>query len=150
MRKVFINIDGGSRGNPGPAAFAAVIADENGEALKTCAQYFGNGTNNEAEYSALIFALKKAKALFGKEAIKALAVEVRSDSELLIKQMKGEYKVIDPKIQQLFLEAWNLRVDFKNLHFTAIPREENILADRLVNEALDAQEKSPGLFSEYR
>ena len=146
FQKVIIYIDGGSRNNPGPAAFGVVFTKENGEILKKYSQYIGEATNNEAEYQGLIFALKKAKALFGKERIKSLPIEVRSDSELLIKQMKGEYKIKNPKIQSLFLKAWNLKVDFKNLVFSLIPREMNKEADRLVNEALDTQTKSQKLF----
>ena len=144
--KVIINIDGGSRGNPGPAAFGVVIIDEKGNTLKRYSQYIGRATNNEAEYQGLIFALKKAKALFGRQSIKTLPVEIRSDSELLVKQMKGEYKVVEPKIQPLFLTAWNLRVDFKNLKFSLIPRQANKEADRLINEVLDAQVKTQKLF----
>jgi ribonuclease HI len=146
FQKVIIYIDGGSRNNPGPAAFGVVFAKENGQILKKYSQYIGKATNNEAEYQGLIFALKKAKTLFGKEKIKNLSIEIRSDSELLIKQMKGEYKILNPKIQSLFLKAWNLKIDFKNLKFSLIPREENKTADRLVNETLDSKTRSQKLF----
>jgi ribonuclease HI len=141
-----IYIDGGSRGNPGPAALGVVFSRKSGDVLKTYSQCLGESTNNEAEYAALIFALKKAKALLGKEKIKGLLLEIRSDSELLVRQMKGEYKVLDEKIQKLFLQAWNLKIDFRALQFVLVPREENKMADRLVNEALDAPSKSPKLF----
>jgi ribonuclease HI len=143
--KVIIYIDGGSRNNPGPSAFGVVFAKENGQILKKYSQYLGKATNNEAEYQGLIFALKKAKALFGKDKIKNLPIEIRSDSELLVKQMRGEYKIKEPKIQPLFLKAWNLRVDFKNLKFSLIPREMNREADRLVNEVLEAETRSQKL-----
>lgn len=146
MNKIIIYIDGGSRGNPGPAAFAVVFTTEKGEVIKEYSQYIGKATNNEAEYQSLIFALKKAKALFGKEKAKALAIEIKSDSELLVSQMRAEYKIKDPKIQQLFLRAWNLKIDFKNLKFSLIPRQENTKADRLVNESLDAETKTQKLF----
>lgn len=146
MKKLIIYIDGGSRGNPGPAAFGVVLATEKGIALKKYSQYIGSATNNEAEYQGLIFALKKAKALFGKDKISRLLVEIRSDSELLVKQMRGEYKILDSKIQPLFLQSWNLRIDFRNLKFSLIPRQENKEADRLVNEALDAQYRTQTLF----
>lgn len=146
MNKVIINIDGGSRGNPGPSGLGVVISDEKGEPLKKYSQCLGSLTNNEAEYQALIFALKKAKALFGKEKIKKMSFELRSDSELLVRQMKGEYKILDAKIKNLFLTAWNLKIDFKSVAFTLVPREENKEADRLVNEALDSESKTQNLF----
>ncbi|MDO8551084.1 MAG: reverse transcriptase-like protein, partial [bacterium] len=97
-------------------------------------------------YKAVIFALKKTKALFGKDKIKNIEVEVRSDSELLIKQLNGEYKVVEPRIQQLFIGVWNLKIDFGKIKFTLIPREKNEEADRLANEALDGQTKVQKLF----
>ena len=97
----------------------------------------GRATNNEAEYKALIFALKKFKALFGKKLAKSSEIEIRSDSELLTKQMRGEYKILNKKIQLLFLEAWNQKLDFKKVRFRLISREKNKEADKLVNEALD-------------
>lgn len=145
-KRVVINIDGGSRGNPGQAALGVVFANEDGKIFKKYSQVLGACTNNEAEYQALIFALKKAKSLFGKEKIKKSEIEVRSDSELLIKQMKGEYKILEPNIQQLFLQAWNLKIDFSHLAFRLIPREENQQADCLVNEALDKENKTQSLF----
>jgi len=132
-KKIIIYTDGGSRGNPGPSAIGVVLGD------KEYSENIGVRTNNEAEYEAVIFALKKAKALFGKKAIKTSEVEVRSDSELLIKQLNGEYKILEPKIQSLFLKAWNLRIDFGKVKFTLIPREKNSGADRLVNEALGSE-----------
>ena len=145
IEKIVIYVDGGSRGNPGPSAFGILISDGQKNILKKYSQYIGKATNNEAEYQALIFALKKTKSLFGKEKIKKIGIELRSDSELLIKQMKGEYKVINPKIQKLFLKAWNLKIDFGKLKFFLIPREENQEADRLVNEVLDAEAKTQKL-----
>ena len=139
-KKIIIYTDGGSRGNPGPSAIGVVLGD------KEYSENIGVRTNNEAEYEAVIFALKKAKALFGKKAIKTSEVEVRSDSELLIKQLNGEYKILEPKIQSLFLKAWNLRIDFGKVKFTLIPREKNKQADRLVNEALDVQGRHQTLF----
>ncbi len=140
MRKIIIYTDGGSRGNPGPSAIGAVIND------KGYSQYIGDGTNNEAEYKAVIFALKKTKALLGKERIKKMEVELKSDSELLIKQLNGEYKIMEPRIQSLFIEVWNLKIDFGKVKFALIPREKNKEADRLANEALDAQTKPQRLF----
>jgi len=145
MNKVTIYTDGGARGNPGPAALGVLFLGEKGQILKEYSQYLGEKTNNEAEYLALIFALKKAKALFGKEKIESLPIDLKSDSELLIRQMKGEYKIKTPAIQNLFLEAWNLKIEFKNLKFYSVSREENKRADKLVNEALDNQAKTQKL-----
>jgi len=146
LSKIIIYIDGGARGNPGPAAFGVVISTEKGEVLKKYGQYIGEATNNQAEYQALIFALKKIKQLLGKQKIKHIPIEIFSDSSLLVNQMKGEYKIEDPKIQELFLKAWNLKTDFKNLKFSLIPREENKRADRLVNEVLKEKLAKVSLF----
>ena len=147
MKKIIIYIDGGSRGNPGKSALGVVLVNEKGQSFKKYSQYLGdNLTNNEAEYQALIFALKKVKALFGKKLATTTDLEIRSDSELLVKQIKGEYKISEPKIQTLFLEAWNLKVDFKKIKFTYIPREKNSEADALVNEALDSERLNQKLF----
>lgn len=142
MKKIIIHIDGGSRGNPGPAAAGTLFLNENGQIFKQYSEYLGeNFTNNEAEYLALIFALKKFKQIFGKKLAKSTEIEIRSDSELLVKQMRGEYKVLDAKIQPLFLESWNLRLDFKKVNFKLIPREKNKEADALVNAALNIKSK---------
>jgi len=142
MRKISIYTDGGSRGNPGKAAIGVVFVNEKNQIIKKYSDYLGdNFTNNEAEYKAVIFALKKFKALFSKELAKNTEVTIFSDSELLVKQLNGEYKVLDEKIQLLFLEVWNLKFDFKSVKFKLIKREKNKEADRLVNEALD-QEKN--------
>ena len=141
MKKIIIYTDGGSRGNPGPAAVGFVFCNEKKQEIKKYSQYLGEATNNEAEYRAVIFALKKFKALFGKKLAKSTDIEVKADSELLIKQLQGEYKILDEKIQPLFIKIWNLRIDFKNLKFKLISREKNKEADRLVNEALDNQPK---------
>ncbi len=137
MEKVIIYTDGGSRGNPGPAAIGAVFCDGKGKAIKEYSETIGEGTNNEAEYKAVIFALKKAKALYGKEKVKRMEFELRSDSELMVKQLKGEYKIVNSNIQPLFLQVWNLKIDFGRLDFFLIPREENVEADKQVNKALD-------------
>ncbi len=140
MKKIIIYTDGGSRGNPGPAAIGVMFCNEKGQSIKEYSDYLGdNFTNNEAEYKAVIFALKKFKALFGKKLAKNSEIEIRSDSELLVKQLKAEYKVLDSKIQQLFLEIWNLQFDFQKIKFKLIPRERNKEADRLANEALNSQ-----------
>ncbi len=141
MRKIIIYTDGGSRGNPGPAAIGVVFCNERGQAIKKFSEYLGKTTNNEAEYQAVIFALEKFKALFGKKLTKNSEIELRSDSELLIKQLQGLYKVLESKIQPLFLKVWNLRLDFKKVKFKFISREKNQEADKLVNEVLDNIDK---------
>jgi ribonuclease HI len=142
MKKIIIYIDGGSRGNPGPAAIGFLFCNEKGEILKKYSEYLGeNFTNNEAEYLAVISALEKFKKVFGKKLAKNSEIQVRSDSELLVKQLRGQYKILNPKIQPLFLKAWNLRLDFKKVNFKLISREKNIQADRLVNEILDKKQK---------
>lgn len=146
MKKIIIYTDGGSRGNPGPAAVGFVFCNEDGGSFKKYSEYLGEGpTNNEAEYQAVIFALKKFKALFGKKLAENSDIEIRSDSELMVKQLNGEYKILEPKIQELFMALWNLRLDFKKIKFTLIPREKNREADAMVNEALDAQGKEQKL-----
>ncbi len=139
--------DGGARGNPGPAALGVVIYDGKGNILKKYGEYLGNTTNNEAEYRAAISALKKLKALIGKEKAKKSDVHMRADSELLVKQMTGRYKVENENMQKFFLDLWNLTIDFKKVSFEAIPREQNKAADAMVNEAIDeATGKRPSLF----
>jgi ribonuclease HI len=140
MKKLIIYTDGGSRGNPGKAAIGVVFCNEKGEIINKFAEYLGdNLTNNDAEYMAVIFALKKFKAVFGKKMAEVAELEIRSDSELLVNQMSGIYKIENEKIQKFFMEIWNLKIDFASVKFRAIPREKNKEADALVNEALDAQ-----------
>jgi len=146
MKKIIIYTDGGSRGNPGPAAIGVSFCNERGESFKKYSEYLGEATNNEAEYQAVVFALKKFKALFGKKLAQSTEIEIKSDSELIIKQLNGEYKILEPNIQQLFLQLWNLRLDFKSIKFKRIPREKNKEADGLVNEALDSTAKNQKLF----
>jgi len=133
-----IHTDGGARGNPGPGAAGVVIK---GESIghKEYGEYLGEITNNEAEYRAVILALKKLKYLIGGEKAKDSSVEIHVDSELLKKQLNGEYKIKDETIKDLFLEIWNLKTDFGQVVFRHIPREENEEADRIVNQILDKE-----------
>ena len=124
--------DGGARGNPGPAAYAYVLEDEDGNALAAHGEAIGVATNNVAEYSALIAGLEKAVEL-GVDAL-----DVISDSELMVKQMRGEYKVRNDALRQLSLRGAELAGRIGEVTYTAVRREHNELADRLVNEALDA------------
>jgi probable phosphoglycerate mutase len=130
--RVRLFTDGGARGNPGPAAYGFVLEAEDGTVLAAHGEAIGIATNNVAEYSALIAGLEKASEL-------ALTdVEVVSDSELMVKQMRGEYKVKNEALRELSLRASRLAGSVGNVRYTAVRREHNELADRLVNEALDA------------
>jgi ribonuclease HI len=142
MKKIIIYTDGGSRGNPGPSALGVVFCNEKGEVIKKYSEILGEKTNNEAEYQAVIFGLKKFKAIFGNKLAKNTEIEIRADSELLVKQLNGQYKILEPNIQQLFISVWNLKFDFKKIKFKAVSREHNREADRLVNEALDTKQES--------
>lgn len=142
MKKIIIYTDGGSRGNPGPSAIGAVFCNEKGDIIKKYSESLGKKTNNEAEYEGVIFALKKFKALFGKKLAESSEIEIRADSELLIRQLNGQYKILEPKIQSLFLTVWNLKLDFKKVKFKLIPRDQNKTADSLVNEALDTKQEN--------
>lgn len=141
--KIVVYTDGGSRGNPGPAAIGAVIQDEKKHTIKKYAKTIGEKTNNEAEYEAVIFALQKVRQIFGKEKIKNLEIEIRMDSELVARQLRGEYKIIEEKLFPLFIKIWNLKIGFPFLTFKEVPREENKEADRLVNEILNKDKIQP-------
>ncbi len=123
--------DGGARGNPGPAAFAYVLEAEDGTVLAAHGEAIGVATNNVAEYRALVAGLAKAVELQVPE------LEVVSDSELLVKQMTGEYRVKNEALRALSLEAASLARRIGTVTYRAVRREHNELADRLVNEALD-------------
>ncbi len=124
--------DGGARGNPGPAAFGYVLLGEDGEQLDARGQYIGHATNNVAEYSAMLAGLESAIALGVTE------LEVVSDSELMVKQMRGEYKVKNEALKELQGAAATLARRLGRVTYTAVRRESNKLADQLVNDALDA------------
>lgn len=123
--------DGGSRGNPGPAAYAFVLETDDGTVLDARGEPIGVATNNVAEYSALVAGLERAAEVGVTE------LEVVSDSELLVKQMRGEYRVKNEALQVLFLDASRLARRVGRVTYTSVRREHNELADRLVNEALD-------------
>ncbi|HSX21324.1 MAG TPA: ribonuclease HI family protein [Gaiellaceae bacterium] len=130
--KAKLSTDGGSRGNPGPAAYGYVLEAEDGTVLASEGKTIGIATNNVAEYSALIAGLEKAIELAVAE------VDVISDSELLVKQMRGEYKVKNEALRDLVVKATRLARQLDKVTYTAVRREHNELADRLVNEALDS------------
>jgi len=139
--KIIIYTDGGSRGNPGPSGIGVVITDEKGIPVKKYSEHIGEKTNNEAEYEAVIFALGKLKQVFGKEKVKKMEFEFRSDSELVMRQLKGKYKIKEEKLFPLFIKIWNIKMDFGKIVFKEIPREKNKEADKLANEALDKKEQ---------
>jgi ribonuclease HI len=124
-------VDGGSRGNPGPAAVGYRIEDEAGELLDEAGETIGVATNNEAEYRALIAAFDRAAELGARD------VEVRSDSELLMRQMTGRYKVKSPHLRELWQEAQRAAGRFERVRYVEVRRTENTEADRQVNLALD-------------
>ena len=130
--KAKLSTDGGARGNPGPAAYGYVLATEDGTVLAAHGERIGVATNNVAEYSALLAGFEKALELAVSE------LEVVSDSELMVKQMRGEYAVKNEALRQLWLEATRLARGLENVEYTAVRREQNTLADQLVNDALDA------------
>lgn len=131
--KLITYTDGGARGNPGPAALGVVIKDSTGKTIAGYGQYLGKQTNNFAEYSALISALQKAKDLGATE------VECVMDSELVTKQMNRQYKVKEPTLQKLFIQAFNISSQFQKVTFRHTFREQNKEADSWVNKALDEQ-----------
>jgi ribonuclease H / adenosylcobalamin/alpha-ribazole phosphatase len=133
--KARLYTDGGARGNPGPAAYGYVLEADDGTILEAHGETIGVATNNVAEYSALLAGLAKALELGLDE------VDVISDSELLVKQMNGEYRVKNPALIDLSLEAARLAREIGQVRYSAVRRTENELADQLVNEALDAAEE---------
>ncbi len=138
MEKIVIYTDGGSRGNPGVSGAGACIMDGvSGEELACASEFLGNRTNNFAEYAAVLLGLKKAKMLFGKKT-KDMEVEVRMDSELVKKQLSGEYQIKEETLFPYFIKIWNIKItDFPNIKFVHIAREKNKRADELANDAMD-------------
>ncbi|TMK99620.1 MAG: ribonuclease HI family protein [Actinobacteria bacterium] len=130
--KVIVHVDGGARGNPGPAAAASVISASDGELLDEHAQLLGTATNNVAEYRALLLGLERARAIGADE------VEVIGDSELIAKQLQGTYKVKNDALRALHAQASSALRAFDRWSVRTVPRERNARADALVNAALDA------------
>ncbi len=128
-----LSTDGGSRGNPGPAAYGYVLETEDGTVLDAHGEAIGRATNNVAEYRGLVAGMAKAAELGVEE------LEVVSDSELLVKQMQGDYRVKNAALRTLWEEASDLERRFRRVRYKAVRRAHNELADRLVNEALDAE-----------
>jgi ribonuclease HI len=130
--RVVVNVDGGSRGNPGPAAAGVVVATPEGEVLERTGQTIGPATNNVAEYHALLLGIERARALGASE------VELIGDSELVVRQVRGEYKVKDAALRGLHAEVKAALAGLARWSIRNVPREQNADADSLVNEALDA------------
>jgi ribonuclease HI len=129
--RLIVHVDGGARGNPGPAAAAAVITTPEGEPVDERAQLLGRATNNVAEYRALLLGLSRVQELGASE------VEVIGDSELIAKQVQGLYKVKHPAMRPLYLEAMQALRGFEKWSIRTVPRAQNADADALVNAALD-------------
>lgn len=129
--KWLVYTDGASRGNPGPAAIGAAIYDDGGREVHTVSQRIGRATNNEAEYRAAIAGLEAALALGARD------VHLMMDSELVVRQLSGRYKVRNPALRRLFGRVKDLQWRFASFSADSIPREQNKRADRLANEALD-------------
>lgn len=135
--------DGGSRGNPGPAGAGVFICNEKAELIRKAHLFLGTVTNNEAEYQAILLGLETLKKVFGKEKIRDLPIEIRLDSELVCRQLRGEYQIKEEKLVPFFMKVWNARVaDFHQLSFVHIPREQNVEADSLANKAMDEGSKA--------
>jgi ribonuclease HI len=129
--KLIAFTDGGSRGNPGPSACGVVVKNEAGEVLLRHGRYLGETTNNVAEWTGVLDAMEHAKQLGATE------LELFMDSELVVKQWKGIYRVKNPGLAPLYMKAHNLAVGFKKVSFTHVRREKNVEADGMVNETLD-------------
>lgn len=125
-----IYTDGGARSNPGPAAAGIVIKDEKNQVIKKFYKYLGEKTNNQAEYLAVIEALKIAKKL------KAIHLNFFLDSQLIVEQINRHFKIKNKDLAPLFIQVWNLTLNFKKIIFNYIPREKNKEADKLVNSCL--------------
>lgn len=132
MRRLVLYADGAARGNPGPAGIGVVIEDERGRVLKELSQFVGQKTNNQAEYLALIYGLEAAAEY------QAEAIQIRLDSELLARQLKGEYKVKSPLLKPLRNQVQKLLTRYKLVGIEHIERQYNRAADRLANRAIDA------------
>jgi ribonuclease HI len=133
IEELIVYTDGGSRGNPGPAALGVAILDAKGEILAKHGHYLGEQTNNYAEYSAVIFALKEAKKMGARH------VTCYMDSELVVRQLAGAYRVKNAGLLPLFDEVKKLACEFEKISFSHVRREKNKIADSMVNEALDRQ-----------
>ena len=136
MEKIIIHTDGGARGNPGPAGIGVVISDAEGNVLANISKYIGEQTNNFAEYEALIIALAAVREMFGSK-IHDMQVTVYMDSELVVRQLTGAYRVKDPALKEQFARVGQLAGTLKHISYNHVYREKNANADKLVNAAID-------------
>ncbi|MQA75766.1 MAG: reverse transcriptase-like protein [Solirubrobacterales bacterium] len=130
--RLIVNVDGGARGNPGPAAIAAVVTTPEGEVVEATGEAIGAATNNVAEYRALLLGIERARELGARE------LELIGDSELVVRQVKGEYRVKDANLRKLHARVRAALAEFDRWSIRHVRREHNVAADELVNEALDA------------
>lgn len=133
--RLVVYTDGAARGNPGPAGAGAHLEDDAGKHVASVAQFLGDATNNVAEYSALLLGLERAHVLGARD------VEVRADSELMVKQMRGEYRVRNAGLKPLFERARTLAARFDSVKYVHVRRELNQAADRLANQAIDRRQE---------
>lgn len=140
--QLIVYCDGGSLGNPGRAAVGVVIKNAQEKIIKKYSKEIGIKTNNQAEYEAVIFALKKIKQLFGKDAIGKMEIHILTDSELIVNQLNGKYKIKEKDLIPLFIEIWNLKTDFGKVFFKQVPREKTEEAHRALSEALSSKNAS--------
>jgi len=137
MSHFTIHADGGSRGNPGPAGAGAMLRDHLGNSVASVSQFLGTRTNNYAEYEAVILAFETLAKLIGEKKAGGTTVEVKMDSELVVKQMRGVYKVKHPTMKAQYARLMEAKSVFKDVSFTHVFREQNSDADALANEAMD-------------
>jgi ribonuclease HI len=136
--RVILHVDGGARGNPGPAGIGVVVSDQNGAELDRANAYIGETTNNVAEYRALLLGLERARSLGARE------VDIVNDSELVARQLQGRYKVKNEMLRMLHAQARHALAEFERWSIASVPRERNEDADELVNEAIDARDATVG------
>lgn len=130
--KLFIHTDGGARGNPGPGAIGIAVLDEKKKVIKEIGKFIGKSTNNEAEYKAVVEGLKTCEEMGGKE------LKFFIDSLLVVSQLNGKFKIKEPRMKKFYLEIKELEKNFESVTYLHVPREKNYLADKIVNEVLDA------------
>jgi ribonuclease HI len=133
LDRVVVYVDGGARGNPGPAGIGALVTDEDGNELTRSNAYIGVATNNTAEYRALLLGLEQARALGARE------VAIVNDSELVARQLSGQYRVKSPDLRPLHEQAHEALAGFERWSIRSVPRTQNEIADLLVNDAIDAR-----------
>ena len=130
--KLFIHTDGGARGNPGPGAIGVAILNDQKKLIKEIGKFIGRSTNNEAEYKAVVEGLKTCKEMGGKE------LKFFIDSLLVVSQLNGKFKIKEPRMKKFYLEIKELEKNFESVTYLHVPREKNYMADKIVNEVLDA------------